>query len=155
VRASMEVATLAGFRFILFHEPTPQETEAVQAYLKSIDPEPSPYLTAKGAPSDKAKRGKAVFEGSKSACATCHSGPAYTDMKKYDVGSRGPLDREDKEFVTTKLIELYRTGPYLHTGEAVTLEEVFTKCDPKGQHGGWKKLSKEEMADLIEYLRSL
>jgi YVTN family beta-propeller protein len=155
VRASMEVATLAGFRFILFHEPAPQETEAVQAYLKSLDPEPSPYLTAKGALADKAKRGKAVFEGSKSACATCHSGPAYTDMKKYDVGSRGPLDREDKEFVTTKLIELYRTGPYLHTGEAVTLEEVFTKCDPKGQHGGWKKLSKEEMADLIEYLRSL
>ena len=155
VRASMEVATLAGFRFILFHEPEPQETEAVQAYLKSLDPEPSPHLTPKGALSAAAKRGKAVFEGKKAACATCHLGPAYTDMKKYDVGSRGPLDREDKDFVTTKLIELYRTAPYLHTGEAVTLEEVFTKCDPNGQHGGWKKLSKEEMADLIEYMLSL
>jgi cytochrome c peroxidase len=151
----MEVAALAGFRFILFHEPEPQETEAVQAYLKSLDPEPSPHLTPKGALSAAAKRGKAVFEGKKAACATCHPGPVYTDMKKYDVGSRGPLDREDKDFLTTKLIELYRTAPYLHTGEAVTLEEVFTKCDPNGLHGGWKKLSKEEMADLIEYMLSL
>jgi YVTN family beta-propeller protein len=154
-RATMEVATVAGFRFIQFHEPTPDEIEAVQAYLRSLEPEPSPYLTAKGALSDKAKRGKAVFEGKKAACATCHTGPTLTDMKKYDVGSHGQFDRDDKEFYTTKLTESYRTAPYLHTGEAVTLEEVFTKCDEKGQHGGWKKLSKEEFADLIEYLLSL
>ena len=155
VRPSMEGAVVAGFRFILFHEPEPKELEAVQAYLKSLEPEPSPYLAAKGALSAAAKRGKAVFEGKKADCATCHTGPAYTDMKKYDVGSRGPLDREDKDFVTTKLIELYGSAPYLHTGDAVTLEEIFTKFDPKGQHGGWKRLSKEEMTDLIEYLRSL
>jgi len=154
VRATMEVATVAGFRFIQFHEPTPGEIEAVQAYLRSLEPEPSPYLV-KGKLSDKAKRGKAVFEGKKANCASCHTGVGYTDQKKYDVGSKGQFDREDKEFYTTKLIELYRTAPYMHTGEAVTLEEVFTKCDEKGLHGGWKKLSKDEMAELIEYLLAL
>jgi DNA-binding beta-propeller fold protein YncE len=155
VRASMEAAAIAGFRFIQFHEPTTEELEAVQAYLRSLQPEPSPYLTAKGDLTDRAKRGKKVFESKKAACATCHPAPLFTDMKKYDVGSQGPLDREEKEFVTTKLTELYRTAPYLHTGEAVTLEEVFTKFDEKGKHGGWKQLSKEEMGDLIEYLLSL
>jgi hypothetical protein len=40
-------------------------------------------------------------------------------------------------------------------GDAVTLEEIFTKFNEKGQHGTTKQLSKDELGDLIEYLLSL
>jgi hypothetical protein len=35
------------------------------------------------------------------------------------------------------------------------LEEVFTKHNPKGWHGAAHTLSKEELGDLIAYLKSL
>jgi DNA-binding beta-propeller fold protein YncE len=160
VRADMEAAVVAGFRFIQFHEPQPDELEATQAYVRSLEPEPSPYLTAKGELSERAQRGKKIFESAKTGCARCHPAPLFTDLKLYDVGTRGALDhlqyKEGSiEFDTPTLVELYRTAPYLHNGEAVTLEEVFTKFNPKDQHGATRQLSKDELADLIEYLLSL
>jgi cytochrome c peroxidase len=154
VRPSMEVAAVAGFRFIQFHEPEPGEIEAVQAYLRSLEPEPSPYLAAKGALSDRAKRGKAIFEG-KGGCAPCHPAPLFTDLKLYNVGTRRPLDQSDAPFDTPTLVESYRTAPYLHNGEAVTLQELFTKFNDQDKHGSTKQLSKEELDDLVEYLLSL
>jgi DNA-binding beta-propeller fold protein YncE/cytochrome c1 len=152
VRASMEVATVAGFRYIQFHEPQPDEIEAVQAWLRSIEPEPSPHLE-KGQLSAAAKRGKAIFEG-KANCKGCHPAGLLTDLKTYDVGTRYELDRKDA-FDTPTLIELYRTGPYLHSGEAVTLMQVLTDFNKQDKHGTTSKLSKEELADLVAYLESL
>ena len=134
VRANMDVAVLAGFRFILFREPEKADLEAVGAYLKSLKPDPSPYLSPKGGLTDKAKKGKAIFESSKTGCATCHTGPMFTDQKPYDVGTKGPLDNRS-DFITSTLTELWRTGPYLHTGDAVTIQEIFSKFNPKDQHG--------------------
>ena len=42
VRADFKEATTAGFRHILFHEPTHDEAEAVQSYIASLQPERSP-----------------------------------------------------------------------------------------------------------------
>jgi cytochrome c peroxidase len=78
----------------------------------------------------------------------------YTDQKLYDVGTRLPLDQRS-DFLTPTLTELYRTGPYLHMGQATTLEEVFTKFNEQGRHGTTKDLSKQELADLVVYLLSL
>ena len=153
IRANMEVAVAAGFKFILFREPQPGEAEAVQAFIRSMQPEPSPWLV-NGKLSDAARRGKKIFDSEKTRCASCHSGPLYTDLKLYDVGTRGALDAAG-EFVTPTLVELWRTGPWLHTGEAATLEEVFTKCNKADKHGATSHLTKEEMADMAEYLRSL
>jgi DNA-binding beta-propeller fold protein YncE/cytochrome c1 len=154
VRASMEVAVVAGFKYIQFHEPQPDEIAVVQAYLRSLEPMPSPYLAAKGELSDAAQRGKKLFESAKTGCAKCHLGPTYTDQKLYDVGTRHPLDQKS-EVLTPTLIEMYRTGPYLHMGQAVTLEEVLTTFNAKGLHGTTKDLTKEERADLVVYLLSL
>jgi DNA-binding beta-propeller fold protein YncE len=154
VRANMEVAVVAGFKHIQFHEPQPDEIEVVQAYLRRLEPMPSPYVTAKGELSDAAQRGKKLFESAKTGCSACHPAPMYTDQKLYDVGTRLPLDQKG-EFVTPTLIEMYRTGPYLHMGQAVTLEEVLTTFNAKGLHGTTKDLTKEERADLVVYLLSL
>jgi YVTN family beta-propeller protein len=154
VRPSMEVAVMTGFKFIQFHEPEQPEIEAVQTYLRSLEPMPSPYLKPNGELSDRAKRGKKIFESDQTGCAKCHPAPLYTDLKLYNVGTRRPLDQRD-DFVTPTLVELYGTAPYLHMGDAVTLEEIFTKFNEKGQHGTTKQLSKDELGDLIEYLLSL
>ncbi|MBM4017978.1 MAG: hypothetical protein FJ288_06550 [Planctomycetes bacterium] len=154
VRATMEVAVVAGFRHIQFYEPEADELQAVQAYLRTLEPLPSPYLEAKGELSEAAKRGRKVFESPGTGCSTCHPAPLFTDLAIYNVGTRRPLDQGD-EFDTPTLVELYRTGPYLHNGEAVTLEELFTKFNEKGAHGTTKDLSKQELADLVAYLLSL
>jgi DNA-binding beta-propeller fold protein YncE len=154
VRSNMEVAVVAGFKFIQFHEPLPDEITSINAYLTSLAPLPSPYVSARGELSEAAQRGKKVFEGGKAGCAVCHPGPMYTDQKLYDVGTRMPLDQRG-DFLTPTLTELYRTGPYLHMGQAVTLEEVFTKFNEQGRHGSTKDLSKQELADLVVYLLSL
>ena len=154
VRSNMEVAVVAGFKYIQFHEPQPDEIAVVDAYLTSLQPLPSPYVGPKGELSEAAQRGKKIFEGSKAGCAVCHAGPMYTDQKLYDVGTRLPLDQRG-DFVTPTLTELYRTGPYLHMGQATTLEEIFTKFNEQGRHGATKDLSKQELADLIVYLLSL
>jgi len=153
VRASYKVATIAGFRFILFREPEPDEVEAVREYLKACQSEPSPYLV-KGKLSAKAQAGKKIFEDGKTGCATCHPGPLYSDLKMYDVGTRGELDRVD-EFDTPTLIELWQTAPYLHDGAAPTLHDVFKTHNKKDQHGKTSHLSKQQLDQLVEYLLSL
>ena len=87
-------------------------------------------------------------------CASCHSGPYYSDEKLYDVGTAQERDA-GKPYVTTRLNELWRTAPYLGDGRAVTLEEVFIKYNPNDQHGKTSDLTPEELADLVEYLKSL
>jgi YVTN family beta-propeller protein len=154
VRSNMEIAVVAGFKFIQFHEPQPDEIAAVDAYLTSLQPMRSPYVGPKGELSEAAQRGKKIFEGGKAGCVVCHTGPMYTDQKLYDVGTRLPLDQRG-DFLTPTLTELYRTGPYLHMGQATTLEEVFTKFNEQGRHGATKDLSKQELADLVVYMLSL
>ncbi|MFW6163864.1 MAG: beta-propeller fold lactonase family protein [Planctomycetota bacterium] len=153
VRAKAEVGVRAGFKYILFAVVPEETAAAVDAYLKSREPEPSPYLVD-GKLSAAAARGKEIFEG-KAKCADCHTGPLYTDQKKYDVGTEGVYDQGQSAFYTPKLIELYRVAPYLHDGRAATLEEVLPKFNPDDKHGVTSKLSEQEIADLVEYLNSL
>jgi DNA-binding beta-propeller fold protein YncE len=155
VRANFDVASAAGFRFILFREPEPAELAAVKDYITSLDPDPSPFLTPDGKLSPKAQQGKAIFEDNKVGCQTCHPAPLYTDLKKYDVGTKGDLDRNDNVFYTPKLTELWRTAPYLHDGSAKDLREVIVDRNKKDVHGVTSKLTKEQVDALIEYLLSL
>jgi YVTN family beta-propeller protein len=154
VRANMEVATLAGFRFTLGHEPGPGEVEAVQAYLRAMKPARSPHLLDNGELSPLARRGRAIFESPRTRCAFCHSGPWFTDLRLRNVGTGLPPETE-AEFDTPTLIELWRTAPYLHHGQAATLPEVFTRFNPRNRHGTTSHLSAEDIAALAEYLLSL
>jgi len=153
VRANMEVAALAGFRFILFREPEAGELEAVRAYLRSLEPETSPHRLSNGGYSEAAYRGKALFEG-KAHCAGCHPAPLYTDLKVREVGMKRPLDQA-AEFDTPTLVELWRTGPYLHNGEAVDLKELLTRFNTEDKHGATSNLTPAEIDDVITYLLSL
>jgi len=157
VRASMEVAVEKGFLFIQFVQPGEEVFEAVQAFLRSVEHIPSPFhRRPDGSPDDAARRGKKVFQ--KAGCGMCHPAPLYTDLKSYDVGTRTRRElarNHEREFDTPALRELYRTAPYLHDGRAATIEDVLTKHNPKDQHGRTSKLTRQELADLVAFLKSL
>ncbi len=132
------------------YEPTDEELGDLAAYLKTLQPPEPPAVNEEDKPA--LARGKALFEG-KGRCATCHSGPAFDDGKSHDVGT-GSFPGEDR-FNTPSLRGIGRTAPYLHDGSAETLKDIFEKRNPKQRHGEADKLTPEEMADLIAYLRSL
>ena len=70
------------------------------------------------------------------------------------MGTRGEYDHAST-FDTPTLVEVWRTGPYLHNGAALTLDEVLTKYNKNDQHGMTSHLSKEDREALVEYLLSL
>ncbi len=110
------------------------------------------------------ERGKAIFERTKykngkpipeaNQCATCHSGPKYTNQKQVDVGTGKPTDRSPIIDVP-QLSNVAYSAPYLHDGSARSLEEIWTVFNPKDTHGVSNDLTKDELNDLIEYLKTL
>jgi len=152
-RANMEVATLKGFEFIQFREIEEGDLNAVRAYLRSMEPEASPYLV-NGQLSPKARKGKQIFDDPAVGCSACHPAPLFTSLKTYNVGTRSALDRSD-EFDTPTCVELWRTGPYLHDGSAVTLKDVVTVKNLNDKHGRTSHLSADDIDALVEYLLSL
>lgn len=153
VRATAEDAVRSGIRHIQFAIRPEEDAQAIDAYLKSLKPLPSPYLV-NGQLSESAKRGRELFMSDRLGCHHCHPEPLYTDLQKHNVKSRGKFDRRD-EFDTPSLIEIWRTAPYMHDGHYLTLEELFRE----GQHGQTvgdvAGLSDAELHDLCEFLRSL
>ena len=148
VRANAEVAVRSGIRYIQFAETTERKAQYIDEYLKSLKPVASPYLVG-GELSKAAKNGEKLFK--KAGCTLCHSGPLYTNMGKYDVGTS--TDEEDfKEFDTPTLLEVWRTAPYLHDGRAATIKEVLTKFNKDYRHGETSNLSEKEIAELAEYI---
>jgi cytochrome c peroxidase len=102
--------------------------------------------------SESAMRGQKIFE--KAGCASCHSGPLYTDMQKQNVGTGKGLDK-DRPFDTPTLVEVWRTAPYLNDGRAATIEEVLTKHNTGDKHGVTSNLTETEIKDLAEFVLSL
>jgi cytochrome c peroxidase len=56
---------------------------------------------------------------------------------------------------TPTLHGLYRTGSYLHHGKATTLAEVLTTYNHDDKHGKTSQLSKQQVGDLVEFLKAL
>jgi YVTN family beta-propeller protein len=133
------------------HEPAGTEVDDLVAYLETLPP-PRP-LPPKDADKPAIARGRELFQG-KAQCSACHHRAGLDDGKQHDVGTRGPTDTQDN-FDTPALWGVARTAPYLHDGRAATLEEVFTKYDAAHRHGAAHTLGKDELADLIVYLKSL
>ena len=147
IRPDAETAVRAGFEFIQFMQVDDSISSAVDAYLKSLDAIPSPHLI-KGKMSTMASKGKEVFEIY--GCAECHPGPYYTDLKKHTMGIPGAYDRQST-WDTPTLVEIWRTGPYLHDGRCASLEEVFSR----EKHGLEKEIDADDLYQLIAYLLSL
>jgi cytochrome c peroxidase len=154
VRATAAVAVRSGIHNSLASVLPEEVPAAMDEWLKNLKPLPSPRLV-NGALSESARRGEKIFKSAAAACASCHEPELYTDLRSYDVGTRGPFDQKAGEFDTPTLRELWRTAPYLHDGSAATLREVVTTRNTRDEHGKTSNLSAREVEDLVEYLLSL
>lgn len=151
IRDCAETAVRTGIRYILFSMPREEDATAIDAYLRSLKPVPSPHLVGGGL-SLSARRGKAVFQ--QAGCVHCHPLPLYTDLEKHDVGT-GVGPDVGKAFDVPSLCEVWRTAPYLHDGRAATLEEAITIHNKNERRGQTAHLTPEQITDLVEYLKSL
>jgi cytochrome c peroxidase len=153
IRATAEEAVRSGITHIQFAVRPEEDAQAIDAYLKALQPVPSPRLVG-GKPSEAAERGKAIFNSDAAGCHKCHPAPLYTDLKMHDVQSRGQYDRRD-DFDTPTLVEVWRTAPYMHDGHYLTMKELLVE----GKHGrtmaATDKLTEEQLNDLIEFVLSL
>ena len=141
------------------------ELEDLVTYVNQIPLPPNRHLAADGQVTEAQERGKAVFyrtqknDGSPipvyKQCATCHpAGSHYTARTSFDVGSANKYDTISS-FDTPQLDRVYEDGPYLHNGQAQTLEEIWTVFNNKDTHGVSSDMSKEQLNDLIEFLKTL
>jgi cytochrome c len=91
-------------------------------------------------------RGEALF-GGKADCASCHSGPSYTNNATVDVGTGGA-------FQVPPLVGVGARTPLFHSGCARTLTDRFTQC-ATDTHGKTANLTTSEIADLVAFLDSI
>ncbi|MFC1597235.1 cell surface protein, partial [Planctomycetota bacterium] len=153
VLSDAEAAVRSDMTHLLFSAPMREDAAAIDEYLKSLQPVPSPYLVD-GKLSPAALRGKKLFFDAKVNCAKCHPEPLFTDMLMHDVGSRGQYDRRDT-FDTPTLIECWRTAPYLHDGKYTTIRELLAKGRHGQQADDVEGLTDRQINDLAEYVLSL
>jgi hypothetical protein len=150
-RPNAEASVRAGFRYIEFAERPEEDALAVDAYLKSLRPAPSPYLED-GKMSAAGERGRKVFE--KTGCRACHAGPLYTDLQKHDVGA-GRGSEAGMAFDTPSLVEVWRTAPYLHDGRAPSIKGLLTSADSGPIHHVARRLKQQDLGDLIVFVQSI
>ena len=132
-------------------------------YIRSLPARPNRWRPHNGELTAAEEHGKEIFERSvdkfgkpiaeTNRCAYCHSGPNGTDQKQFDVGTKKPTD-DSGLLDTPQLTNIALSAPYLHDGSATTLEEIWTIYNPHDQHGRTNDLTKDELNDLIEYLRT-
>jgi len=142
---------------------TAEQAAALDRYIVTIRRPPNRYR-----PGDELtpaqRSGKAIFEreydksGNALAptdrCVFCHAPPYFTNRNRYNVGTASPLDTQGA-FDVPHLNNVYDSSPYLHDGRAHSLEEIWTLYNPRDTHGRTNDLTKAELNDLIEYLRTL
>jgi len=149
---------------------------ALATYERTIVAGQAPFdrwiMGDENAISPEAKRGFALFNG-KAHCASCHSGPSFTDGSFQDIGSatgddtgRGRLfptsEKLQYAFKTPTLRDVAKRGPYMHDGSVATLEDVIELYNKGGidrpsRSPSIKPLSltAAEKAELIDFLKTL
>jgi len=143
----------------------PQELEALLTYLNNIPLAPNRHLAPDGQLTEAQERGKTIFyrqntNGGReipvyNRCDTCHPAAThYTARISTDVKSATQYDTNGM-FDIPQLDRVYEDAPYLHNGEALTLEEIWTVFNNQDTHGITSDMSKEQLNDLIEYLKTL
>lgn len=153
--------------------------KAIASFERTVLSGNSPYDRFKAgdkkALSESAQRGLALFESKRVNCVTCHVGPNFTDEGFRNIGvgmdkikpdlGRFEVTKRDADrgaFKTPTLREIARTAPYMHDGSLKTLLDVINFYDRGGIPNPYLspdmkplKLSEQEKADLVEFLKSL
>jgi len=132
-------------------------------YVRSLQPRPNRWRSPAGELTPTQERGHALFVRGldkfgnaipeTNRCVYCHSGEKGTNQKPFDVGTKKTTDNTGL-LDTPQLTNIAITAPYLHDGSAPTLEQIWTVFNLEDKHGRTNDLTKDELNDLIEYLRT-
>ena len=133
---------------------------ALQAYQLSL---PAPAAPPGSFDPAAAARGEIVFNGA-GTCATCHSGPEFTDAnlrlhspsevvsEPEPDGAPGYASRSaTRQYRTAPLRGVWQHPPYFHNGAAPKLSDVVRAYDSRKSLG----LTQAQRDDLVQYLKSL
>ncbi len=142
-----------------------KELDALVAYIVVGNPNP-PNLrfNPHGELTAAQERGKVIFYRDfdnygneipeSNRCYTCHPPPNFTNLELTDVGTLADSD-DPMKFDVPQLNNVYESAPYLHDGKAPTLEEIWTRFNDNDEHGVANDMTKDELNDLVEYLKSI
>jgi mono/diheme cytochrome c family protein len=126
-------------------DPGPRRIELLSRWLDQLPALP-PSTSADNAAIE---RGEALFASQAVGCASCHTGPSFTNNTTVDVGT-------GTELQVPSLISIASRAPFMHDGCVTTLHERFTNpCAGGDKHGHVSELSADEIDDLVAYLESL
>ncbi|MBD0777912.1 PD40 domain-containing protein [Maribacter sp. ANRC-HE7] len=158
-----------GMRFSTVLTRTEQfsydDLDAITAYIKrGIKYPPNLMYNPHGELTESQQRGKEIYNRTKdnfgnvipenNRCYTCHPAPLYSNLRTADVSTLAVTD-DSILFDTPHLGNIYASPPYLHDGRAATLEEIWTVYGEDNKHGYVNDLTKMQLNDLIDYLKSL
>jgi YVTN family beta-propeller protein len=141
------------------------EVNDLVGYIFSLHLGKNPHLAADGQLTEAQTRGQRLFlrETANSGaeisplqqCATCHSPLThFTSKFSIDVGTATKYDTTTT-FDIPQLEGAVMKPPYLHNGEALDMEEIWTRFNPEDKHGLTSDMNKAQLNDLIEYLKTL
>jgi YVTN family beta-propeller protein len=169
IGTNQSVYKQCGMRFSMFVTRTesfsPEELDAVVAYImRELTHPPNLHRLPNGELTESQKRGKEIYYRTmtvdgreipeKDRCITCHGGPNYSNFQMADVGTLKDNDSPTM-FDAPNLNNVYESAPYLHDGSASTLEEIWTRYNDHDQHGYANDMTKDQLNDLVEYLKCL
>ncbi|MDZ7717399.1 MAG: c-type cytochrome [Balneolaceae bacterium] len=159
-----------GMRFSKFVTRTesysPEDLTNLTSYiLTQLKHPPNRFRLPNGELTEAQERGKEIFyrtmtnDGREipvgNQCVTCHPPPNFTNRTNADVGTKKEHDSPGMTFDSPNLNNIYESAPYLHDGSAQTLEEIWTIYNDNDEHGAANDMTKNQLNDLIEYLKSL
>ena len=133
-------------------------------YVRSLSPRPNRWRLAGGELTPAQERGKAIFERAHRQVRQADPGeqpllllpqrPQGHQPEDYSTWGRARPRTHAGVSKSAPLTNIALTAPYLHDGSARTLEEIWTVYNPEDKHGRTNDLTKDELNDLIEYLRT-
>jgi YVTN family beta-propeller protein len=144
---------------------SPGEVKDLESFMQSLRLPPNRHLGSHHELTEAQERGREIFfrtrtnDGSlirpENRCYFCHAPLThYTSRVQISVGTATRYDTIE-EFDIPQLESIYMRAPYLHNGEAQTLEEIWTKFNPEDKHGITSDMDKLQLNDLIEFLKTL
>lgn len=164
----------------LFSEAFPHEIapanlgnirKAIASFERTILSGDSPYdrlvwKDERGALSESARRGMALFFSNRLGCAKCHAGFTFSGPVTWEGGPKPEPTFHDNglggRFRAPTLRNVAVTAPYMHDGRFATLEEVVDHYAAGGIPSPGRSplvrgfsLTEAEKRDLVEFLKSL
>lgn len=141
------------------------DLDALASYiLTGIENPPNLMYNPEGELTASQLKGKAIFERcvdnygkeipENGRCVTCHPAPYFSHFQYADVGTLASSD-DSILFDTPHLNNIFASAPYLHDGRAKTLEEIWTLYGGQDRHGVVNDLTKMDLNNLVNYLKSL